>query len=51
MIINKIRQAFCNHSFKEVRKRVPFYAKNGDLVYLECTKCRKIKNKEWQPRE
>lgn len=23
MIINKIRQAFCNHSFKEVRKRVP----------------------------
>ena len=36
---------------KCARKRVPFYARNGDLIYLECTKCGKIKNKEWQPRE
>ncbi len=50
MIINKIRQFFCSHSFEEVRERIPFYARNGDLVYLECTKCGKIKNKEWQPR-
>lgn len=50
-MINKIKAMLCIHKFKEVRKRVPFYARNGDLVYLECTKCGKIKNKEWKPRE
>lgn len=51
MIINRLKEIFCTHEFKEVRKRVPFYARNGDLIYLECTKCGKIKNKEWQSRE
>lgn len=26
MIINKLKEIFCIHNFKEVRKRVPFYA-------------------------
>ncbi len=51
MIKSRFKGMFCTHEFKEVRKRVPFYSRNGDVIYLECTKCGKIKNKEWQPRE
>lgn len=48
---NKLKQLFCNHEYKEGRERVPFYYRNGDVLYLKCIKCGKVKNKEWQLRE
>lgn len=51
MMVNKLKQIFCNHEYKGKRERVPFYARNGDIIYLKCSKCGKVKNKEWQSRE
>lgn len=51
MITNKLKQIFCEHEYEEERERVPFYARNGDVIYLKCIKCGKVKNREWQSRE
>ncbi|MDK0894115.1 hypothetical protein P5F41_15125 [Clostridium perfringens] len=51
MLRKKVKQLFCEHQYKEERERVPFYAKNGDLIYLKCVKCGKVKNREFQSRE
>lgn len=49
MLRRKVKQLFCEHQYKE--ERVPFYTKNGNLIYLKCVKCGKVKNKEFQSRE
>ncbi|MBI6033728.1 hypothetical protein [Clostridium perfringens] len=51
MLRKKVKQLFCEHQYKEERERVPFYAKNVDLIYLKCVKCGKVKNREFQSRE
>ena len=39
MIKNKLKEMLCTHEFKEVRKRVPFYARNGDVIGVSSGKC------------
>lgn len=51
MLRKKVKQLFCEHQYKEERERVPFYAKNVDLIYLKCVKCGKEKIREFKMEE